>query len=421
MKTLQVKQSFLDFFERNGHKVVGSGPLILDGSFGLLFTNAGMVQFKDVFLGKLELPYNRVTSSQFCFRAGGKHNDLENIGFTKRHHTFFEMLGNFSFNDYYKEEAIKFSWEYITEVLSIPKDKLYITVFKGDTESVTLWRKYANINSNKLITKGLNDNFWSMGDVGPCGYCSEIFYDCGPSAPAADRFIEIWNLVFLEYNRLFDGTLVNLNKRFIDTGMGLERITSVVQHVYDNYCIDIFDALITELCNTLRCERTNNSVRVVADHLRACIFLLHFKLKPSYTGSGYVLRRVIRRTIYHMLKLNSFCFLYELIHRAVLILSGIYPYILESIEMIKELIKEEEFKFKSTLASGLFIFNRYLNKSYTDVLSGQLLFKLYNTYGLPISFIYDVACDRNLGIDVSGFRSELLIHKKKSKLNYLRV
>lgn len=419
MKTLQVKQSFLDFFERNGHKIVESGPVILDGSFGLLFANAGMVQFKDVFLGKLELPYNRVASSQFCFRAGGKHNDLENIGFTKRHHTFFEMLGNFSFNDYYKEEAIKFSWEYITEVLDIPKDKLCVTVFKGDTESATLWKKYANINSNKLITKGLNDNFWSMGEVGPCGYCSEIFYDCGLSVSDADRYIEIWNLVFLEYNRLSDGTLINLNKRFIDTGMGLERITSVVQHVYDNYCIDIFDVLLTELCYILKCKKTSSSVRVVADHLRACVFLLYFKLKPGYTGSGYVLRRVIRRTIYHMLKLNSSCLLYELVYKTVAILSSTYPYIIESRQMIVELIKEEEFKFKSTLAAGLLIFNKYLSKSYTDVLSGQLLFKLYNTYGLPISFICDVACDRNLGIDVGGFRSELLLHKKKSRLEYI--
>lgn len=418
MKTLQVKQSFLDFFERNGHKIVESGPVVLDGSFGLLFATAGMVQFKDVFLGKLELPYNRAVSSQFCFRAGGKHNDLENIGFTKRHHTFFEMLGNFSFNAYYKEEAIKFSWEYITEVLGIPKDKLYITIYKGDTESGTLWRKYTNMNSNKLITKGLNDNFWSMGDVGPCGYCSEIFYDCGTSVADADRFIEIWNLVFLEYNKLSDGTLVNLNKRFVDTGMGLERITSIVQQVYDNYCIDIFDVLVTELCSILKCDKMNSSVRVVADHLRACIFLLHFKLKPSYTGSGYVLRRVIRRTIYHMLKLNSFCLLHELICKSVIILSSMYPFILGSIEMIRELIKEEEFKFKSTLAAGLFVFNKYLSKSYTDALPGQLLFKLYNTYGLPISFIYDVACDRNLGIDVSSFRSELLLHKKKSKLEY---
>lgn len=414
MKFVQVRQSFLDFFQKNGHIVVDSGPIVLEPTNDLLFANAGMVQFKDIFVGTREKFASRVATSQYCLRAGGKHNDLENVGFTTRHHTFFEMLGNFSFGDYFKEDAIKFAWEYITKVLAIPKERLYITVYKGDTTSADLWRKCASIKRSNLILKGYKDNFWTMGDVGPCGFCSELFYDRGPEYTSIDRYVELWNLVFIEYIKTYTGTMEKLSTSYIDTGMGLERVTSVVQGVYDNYLIDVFEFLIQDFSHFLRSFDRKSSLRVLADHARACLFLITVGLQPSSTGAGYVLRRIIRRSIYHIMCFGDFYF-YDLVPRAIPILEKVYPNVLFKKNLVVAVLKNEEEKFRKTLQSGIDVLNRYLNKTYVNVVSGKMLFKLYDTYGFPISFINDIVHDKNIIVDIRGFRYEFLKHKEKSK------
>ena len=336
MKTAEIRSKFLSFFEQEGHRVMPSSSLVPGNDNTLLFTNAGMVQFKDVFLGNDQTSYSRAVTSQRCVRAGGKHNDLENVGYTARHHTFFEMLGNFSFGDYFKREAIQFAWSFLTEELKLPKDKLWITVYEKDDEAASIWLDEIGIDPKQFARIGEKDNFWSMGDVGPCGPCSEIFFDHGeqywggpPGTPDedGDRFIEIWNLVFMQYNRGKDGELVDLPKPSVDTGMGLERIAAVMQHVNNNYEIDLFDHLITSICDVVGVtDRKHHSVRVMADHIRSCSFMLVDGVTPSNEGRGYVLRRIIRRAVRHGYQLGaSSPFFHKLVPALVAEMGEAYP------------------------------------------------------------------------------------------------
>jgi len=367
MKTAELRQRFLDYFAENGHAKVASASLVPGNDPTLLFTNAGMVPFKDLFLGNEEPDYLRATSSQRCVRAGGKHNDLENVGYTARHHTFFEMLGNFSFGDYFKREAIEFSWEFLTKELGLAQDKLWITVFDEDDEAADIWLNKIGISPERFSRIGAKDNFWSMGDVGPCGPCSEIFYDHGaqywggpPGTPEedGDRYIEIWNLVFMQYDRGADGDLKPLPKPSVDTGMGLERIAAVMQHVNNNYEIDLFDNLIGEICSVVGCDdRSHHSVRVIADHIRSCSFLVADGVLPSKEGRGYVLRRITRRAIRHGYQLGGQTpFFYKLVAPLVKQMGAAYPELVEKQGLIEKTLNTEELRFAETLDQ------RFLNK-----------------------------------------------------------
>ncbi len=426
MKTAELRKRFLDYFSNRQHAEVASSSLVPGNDPTLLFTNAGMVQFKDLFLGDEKADYVRATSSQRCVRAGGKHNDLENVGYTARHHTFFEMLGNFSFGDYFKREAIEFAWEFLTKELGLPEEKLWITVYEKDDEAADIWLKDLGVSEERFSRIGEKDNFWSMGDVGPCGPCSEIFYDHGaqywggpPGTPEedGDRYIEIWNLVFMQYDRSADGTLTPLPKPSVDTGMGLERVAAVMQHVNNNYEIDLFDNLIGEICSVVGVtDRKHHSVRVIADHIRSCSFLIADGVLPSNEGRGYVLRRIIRRAVRHGYQLGGQTpFFYKLVSALAAEMGEAYPELLAKQEQIEAALHKEELRFAETLDIGLKIFEQKTAELEEKVVPGDLVFLLYDTYGFPADLTADVARERKLSIDQEGFEALMELQRERAR------
>lgn len=433
--TSEIRQSFLEFFQTKGHTIVPSSSLVPENDPTLLFTNAGMNQFKDVFLGLEKRPYTRATTAQRCVRAGGKHNDLENVGYTARHHTFFEMMGNFSFGDYFKQDAIKFGWEYLTspQWLGLPKEKLYVTVYETDDEAYEIWNKEVGVPTDHIIRIGDNkgapyasDNFWAMGDTGPCGPCTEIFYDHGPDhwggLPGSpeedgDRYIEVWNIVFMQFNRLADGTMEKLPKPSVDTGMGLERMTAVMQHVNSNYETDIFQTLIKETANLLDVQDLDNkSLRVIADHIRACSYLVADGVVPSNEGRGYVLRRIIRRAVRHgnLLGAKS-AFFYQLVPTLAKVMGAAGEVVAQKQAHIQKTLKAEEEQFARTLERGLNLLEEALAKVENNTLSGDVAFKLYDTYGFPLDLTADVCRERNIVIDEKGFEAEMTAQRERAK------
>jgi len=435
MKSSEIRQAFLKFFASKGHEIVASSPLIPGNDPTLLFTNAGMVQFKDLFLGKEQRSYTRAASSQRCVRAGGKHNDLENVGYTARHHTFFEMLGNFSFGDYFKEDAIKYAWEFLTsaEWLNIPEEKLLVTVYAEDDEAFGLWNKEIGIPADKIIRIGDNkgerfasDNFWQMGDTGPCGPCTEIFYDHGdhiwggkPGTPEedGDRFIEIWNNVFMQYERKENGEMVPLPKPSVDTGMGLERISAIMQGVHSNYEIDLFQALLTAAGELTGCKDTENkSLRVIADHIRSTSFLIVDGVLPSNEGRGYVLRRIIRRAIRHGHMLNApIGFFSKLVPALVEQMGEAYPELAKLADHVQKVLRLEEEQFAKTLDKGMAILNDEIAQLSGDTIPGDVAFKLYDTYGFPLDLTADVAREKELKVDEAGFEAAMEKQRQQAR------
>jgi alanyl-tRNA synthetase len=410
----ELRTAFLQFFAEQEHSIQPSSSLVLGNDPTLLFTNAGMVQFKDVFLGREKRNYVRATTSQRCVRAGGKHNDLENVGYTARHHTFFEMLGNFSFGDYFKKEAISFAWDFLTKELEIPAEKLWVTVFDEDSEAEKIWLEDIKVDPNRLSRIGAKDNFWSMGDIGPCGPCTEIFYDHGegiaggpPGTPEedGDRYIEIWNLVFMQYDRDADGHLTPLPKPSVDTGMGLERIAAVLQGVHNNYEIDLFQKLLTtgaQLAGTQ--DLSNSSLRVIADHIRSCAFMVVDDVLPSNEGRGYVLRRIIRRAIRHGYRLGiREVFFYQLVAPLVAEMGAAYPELAAAQGQVERVLKVEEERFAETLEQGMKILETCVEKMAGKVIPGDVVFQLYDTYGFPVDLTADYARENNLTVDHAGF------------------
>ncbi|QLB16402.1 alanine--tRNA ligase [Mannheimia varigena] len=433
--TSDIRQSFLEFFQTKGHTIVPSSSLVPENDPTLLFTNAGMNQFKDVFLGLEKRPYNRATTAQRCVRAGGKHNDLENVGYTARHHTFFEMMGNFSFGDYFKQDAIKFGWEFLTspQWLGLPKEKLYVTVYETDDEAYDIWNKEVGVPTDHIIRIGDNkgapyasDNFWAMGDTGPCGPCTEIFYDHGEehwgglpgsAEEDGDRYIEVWNIVFMQYNRLANGTMEKLPKPSVDTGMGLERMTAVMQHVNSNYEIDIFQTLIKEVASLLNVnDLDNKSLRVVADHIRACSYLIADGVVPSNEGRGYVLRRIIRRAVRHGNILGAKeAFFYKLVPTLAKVMGQAGEVVAQKQAHIQKTLKAEEEQFARTLERGLNLLEDALAKVENKILSGDVAFKLYDTYGFPFDLTADVCREREIIIDEAGFEAEMKAQRERAK------
>ena len=427
MKTSEIRQKFLQYFQSQGHTVVSSSSLVPGNDPTLLFTNSGMVQFKDVFTGKDSRAYTRATSSQRSVRAGGKHNDLENVGYTARHHTFFEMLGNFSFGDYFKRDAIRFAWTLLTEVYNLPKEKLWVTVYQEDDEAYAIWEKEVGVPVERIIRIGDNkggryesDNFWRMGDTGPCGPCTEIFYDHGaeiwggpPGSPEedGDRYIEIWNLVFMQFERDAAGNITPLPKPCVDTGMGLERIAAVLQHVHSNYEIDLFVALIAAAGRETGCnDLSHNSLKVIADHIRACSFLIVDGVIPSNEGRGYVLRRIIRRALRHGYKLGQTKpFFYRLVADLVKEMGEAYPELVKTAGRVEQVLRQEEERFVETLEHGMKILDVALaalpaaNADQPVTLDGNTLFTLYDTYGFPVDLTADICRERNVEVDLAGF------------------
>jgi alanyl-tRNA synthetase len=414
MTTTEIRASFLEFFRKNGHKVLPSSSLVPANDPTLLFTNAGMVQFKDLFLGKEVREYARAATAQRCVRAGGKHNDLENVGYTARHHTFFEMLGNFSFGDYFKREAIHFAWNFITGTLEIPKDRLWVTVYTEDDEAERIWVEEIGIDPKRCTRMGEKSNFWAMGDTGPCGPCSEIFYDHGAEIPGGppgtpdedgDRYVEIWNLVFMQYDRSSDGVLVPLPKPSVDTGMGLERVAAVMQGVHSNYDIDLFKALIRAAADITGTEDLeSSSLRVIADHIRACTFLIIDGVVPSNEGRGYVLRRIIRRAIRHGYKLGQTQpFFHKLVASLVREMGSYYAELVSGEARATQILAQEEVRFAETLATGMALLDAEAAKLTSTVIPGETVFRLYDTYGFPADLTADVARERGLTIDQAGF------------------
>ena len=432
----EIRQQFLDFFASKGHQVVASSSLVPHGDPTLLFTNAGMNQFKDVFLGFDKRPYTRATTSQKCVRAGGKHNDLENVGYTARHHTFFEMLGNFSFGDYFKEDAIKYAWELLTEVYKLPKDKLTVTVYADDDEAYDIWANDIGVPKERIIRIGDNkgaryasDNFWMMGDTGPCGPCTEIFYDHGehiwggpPGSPNedGDRFIEIWNNVFMQFNRDEAGVMHPLPKPSVDTGMGLERISAVLQHVHANYEIDLFQALIKEAAReTKTTDLENPSLKVLADHIRACSFLIADGVIPGNEGRGYVLRRIIRRAIRHGYKLGArAAFFHKIVADLVAEMGEAYPELKESQTRITEVLKQEEDRFFETIENGMAILESELAEmasAENTTFNGETAFKLHDTYGFPLDLTADICRERQVTVDSAAFDKAMSRQKEQAR------
>ncbi len=423
-----IRSRFLDYFKKNGHTIVPSSSLVPGNDPTLLFTNAGMVQFKDTFLGTENRPYQRATSSQRCVRAGGKHNDLERVGYTARHHTFFEMLGNFSFGDYFKREAIQFAWQFLTEEMQLPAEKLWVTVFEEDQEAEDIWLKEMKVDPNRFSRCGEADNFWSMGPTGPCGPCTEIFYDHGehipggpPGSPDADgdRYIEIWNLVFMQFNRAADGSMTNLPKPSVDTGMGLERISAVIQGVHNNYDTDIFQHLIKAASKLTHTEKNNDAVfslRVIADHIRSCSFLIVDGVTPSNEGRGYVLRRIIRRALRHGNQLGQNApFFYQLVKPLVEAMGDAYPELASKQAHVEKVLRQEEEQFGSTLAQGLKHFDQMVESLQGNIIPGEIVFKLYDTYGFPADLTADIARERNLNIDQEGFEAAMTEQRERSR------
>ncbi|MBB72487.1 MAG: alanine--tRNA ligase [Legionellales bacterium] len=424
--TKDIRQAFLDYFAKHDHEVVHSASLIPNNDPTLLFVNAGMVPFKDVFLGHEQRPYSRATSSQRCVRAGGKHNDLDQVGYTARHHTFFEMLGNFSFGDYFKREAIKYSWDFLTNVLQLPAEKLWVTVFEDDDETADIWLNEMGVDPARFSRCGEADNFWSMGDSGPCGPCTEIFYDHGEDIPGGppgspeqdgDRYIEIWNLVFMQYDRLPNGVMEPLPKPSVDTGMGLERIAAVMQGVHNNYEIDLFQPILQAI-SKLSGEKdlTNTSMRVIADHIRSCAFLIADGVIPSNEGRGYVLRRIVRRAIRHGHKLGlEGRFFAKLVEPLVAEMGEAYPILVKSQTHITHILQQEEDQFARTLDQGLQILEQDIAGLKDKTISGQTIFKLYDTYGFPADLTGDIARERGLQLDLEGFKAEMEKQRSQSK------
>jgi alanyl-tRNA synthetase len=425
MKSSEIRQKFLEFFASHGHTVVASSSLVPGNDPTLLFTNAGMVQFKDVFLGQDKRPYVRAASSQRCVRAGGKHNDLENVGYTARHHTFFEMLGNFSFGDYFKRNAILFAWDFLTNTLKIPRDKLWVTVYAEDDEAADIWLNEVGVEPSRVVRIATMDNFWQMGDTGPCGPCSEIFYDHGPDvaggppgSPDADgdRYIEIWNLVFMQYNRDSVGTLHPLPKPSVDTGMGLERISAVMQHVHSNYDIDLFQSLIKAAARaTGTGNLADNSLKVIADHIRACSFLITDGVIPGSEGRGYVLRRIIRRAIRHGYKLGQKQpFFHQLVEDLSQVMGQAYPELTAAKKRVAAVLLQEEERFAETLENGMQILETALSQK-IKVLDGETAFRLYDTFGFPIDLTADIARERGITVDHDGFEQAMARQREQAR------
>lgn len=425
MKSSEIRQKFLEFFQSHGHTIVASSPLVPNNDPTLLFTNAGMVQFKDVFLGQDTRPYVRAVSSQRCVRAGGKHNDLENVGYTARHHTFFEMLGNFSFGDYFKRNAIQFAWEFLTASLKIPREKLWITVYAEDDEAADIWLNEIGVDASRVVRIATTDNFWQMGDTGPCGPCSEIFYDHGPdvkggppgSADAdGDRYIEIWNLVFMQYNRDSAGTLHPLPKPSVDTGMGLERISAVMQQVHSNYEIDLFQSLIQAAARATHTKNlADNSLKVIADHIRACSFLITDGVIPGSEGRGYVLRRIIRRAIRHGYRLGQKQpFFYQLVEDLSQVMGQAYPELVAAKARVAAVLQQEEERFAETLEHGMQVLETALGQKVT-VLDGETAFRLYDTFGFPLDLTADIARERGITVDHAGFEQAMARQREQAR------
>ncbi len=426
MKSAEIRSQFLEYFAEHGHTVVSSSSLIPGNDPTLLFTNAGMVQFKDVFTGDEVRPYQRATTSQRCVRAGGKHNDLENVGYTARHHTFFEMLGNFSFGDYFKEDAIRFAWGFLTERLGLPAEKLWVTVHHSDQEAEDIWIQKVGIDPNRFSRLGDKDNFWTMGDTGPCGPCSEIFYDHGEDVPGGppgspdddlDRYIEIWNLVFMQFEQAPDGSRTPLPKPSVDTGMGLERIAAVMQGVHSNYEIDLFQALLKAAAEaTKTTDLEAKSLRVIADHIRSCAFLICDGVLPSNEGRGYVLRRIIRRAIRHGHKLGcTQPFFHKLVHTLVAEMGEAYPELRVSEDRIVAALKQEEAQFAKTLDAGMRVLEEAVSALDGDTLPGDVIFKLYDTHGFPVDLTNDIARERDFALDIEGFEAAMAVQREKSR------
>ncbi|MEJ2213812.1 MAG: alanine--tRNA ligase [Gammaproteobacteria bacterium] len=424
--TAEIRKAFLDYFQQQEHTLVESSPLVPGNDPTLLFTNAGMVQFKDVFIGREKRGYTRATSSQRCVRAGGKHNDLENVGYTARHHTFFEMLGNFSFGDYFKREAIKYAWDFLTNVMQLPEEKLWVTVYEKDQEAEDIWLKEMQVSPERFSRCGEKDNFWSMGDTGPCGPCTEIFYDHGeeiwggPPGSAeedGDRYIEIWNLVFMQFNRDADGNMTDLPKPSVDTGMGLERLAAVMQNVHSNYEIDLFQALI-KAASQLTGEKDleNNSLKVIADHIRSCAFLVVDGVTPGNEGRGYVLRRIIRRAIRHGYKLGQKQpFFYKLTDELNQQMGEAYPELNKAVEHVKKVLLKEEQRFAETIEQGMKILDEAIADLNEKIIPGNIVFKLYDTYGFPVDLTADIARENELQLDMDGFESAMEGQRERAR------
>ncbi|MCF7989379.1 MAG: alanine--tRNA ligase [Thiohalocapsa sp.] len=422
----ELRQAFLDFFAARGHAVVESSPLVPGNDPTLLFTNAGMVQFKEVFLGREKRGYARAATSQRCVRAGGKHNDLENVGYTARHHTFFEMLGNFSFGDYFKREAIEYAWNFLTDVLKLPPERLWITVYIEDEEAERIWLDEIGIDPARFSRCGEKDNFWSMGETGPCGPCSEIFYDHGPGIPGGppgtpeedgDRYVEIWNLVFMQYDRDSSGTLTPLPRPSVDTGMGLERLAAVMQGVHSNYEIDLFRTLIGAAADVTACsDRDNKSLRVIADHIRSAAFLVVDGVTPGNEGRGYVQRRIIRRAIRHGYQLGQHQpFFHKLVEPLAAEMGDAYPELRAKREHVERVLKTEEERFADTLEQGMRIFDDIAAELTGTEIPGDAVFRLYDTYGFPADLTADIARERGLTLDMAGFEREMTAQKERAR------
>ncbi len=424
--TNELRRIFLEYFRDRGHEIVPSSSLVPANDATLLFTNSGMVQFKDVFLGTDKRPYNRATTAQRCVRAGGKHNDLENVGYTARHHTFFEMLGNFSFGDYFKREAIEFCWELMTETFAFPAERLWVTVYEQDDEAADIWLEGIGVDPGRFSRCGVKDNFWSMGDTGPCGPCSEVFYDHGPEVPGGppgspdedgDRYIELWNLVFMQFNRNAEGVMTPLPKPSVDTGLGIERLAAVVQGVHSNYEIDLFRSLIEAAAEVTGAGNLDDkSLRVIADHIRSCAFLVADGVVPSNEGRGYVLRRIVRRAIRHGHKLGMKD---PFFHRLVLPLEkemGVaYPELGERRELVERVLAQEEERFAETLDQGMRLLDQAIDELSGKQIPGETVFKLYDTYGFPVDLTADVARERGLGVDIEGFDKHMNAQRQRAR------
>ncbi len=426
MSSNELRRAFLEFFQQHGHEIVASSPLVPGNDPTLLFTNAGMVQFKDVFLGDDKRKYNRAVTSQRCVRAGGKHNDLENVGYTARHHTFFEMLGNFSFGDYFKEDAIRFAWDFLTVVLELPEERLWVTVFEDDDEAADIWLKTMGVDPDRFTRMGAKDNFWAMGDTGPCGPCSEIFFDHGPDVPGGppgspdedgDRYVEVWNLVFMQFDRSADGVMTPLPKPSVDTGMGLERAAAVMQGVHSNYEIDLFVNLIEAAANVLGVQNDgNSSLNVIVDHIRACAFLITDGVLPGNEGRGYVLRRIIRRAVRHGKKLGmNETFFHKLVAPLCDEMGDAYPELVKAREFVGKVLEKEERRFAETLDQGMEILEEAIAGVQGKELSGDIVFKLYDTYGFPVDLTADIARERDLTVDQEGFEKQMEAQRDRAR------
>src|SRR6266566_791984 len=421
----EIRSAFLNYFAANGHEIVPSSPLVPRNDPTLMFTNAGMVQFKNVFTGLEKRPYTRAVTAQKCVRAGGKHNDLDNVGYTARHHTFFEMLGNFSFGDYFKDRAIELAWNLITKEFGLPVDRLLVTVLSEDDQAFDLWRKIAGLPESKIVRIAGSDNFWQMGELGPCGPCSEIFYDHGPqipggppgsSEPEGDRFIEIWNLVFMQFEQLPGGKRVDLPKPCVDTGMGLERLAAVLQNVHSNYDIDLFRDLIADAARATGArDLASPSLRVIADHIRACAFLIVDGVIPGNEGRGYVLRRIIRRAIRHGYKLGQTQpFFHRLVGDLDKTMGDAYPELRASKGKVEQVLRQEEERFAETLENGMAVLESAL-ASGEKLLDGDTVFRLYDTYGFPVDLTADIGRERGVRIDMAGLEAAMEQQRERAR------